>query len=105
MTNASPASSDTPAVVPRREGVIHPPPVKERTIEWRAIVHVGDLDTASATPTEWHAAQCENAAAPERHCAEGRRLIDESGQPDGHCLVKGRCVRCQAEARARRKAA
>jgi hypothetical protein len=45
-------------------------------------------------PLAWHLAECKNTADAAAHCAEGQRLIAAGSDPDGHCLVEGRCPRC-----------
>jgi hypothetical protein len=96
LSAESTAPALAPTVAPRREsGVVPPPPAQPRTLAWRAIVHAGDH---SAT-TEWHLTSCRAPADPVAHCAEGKRLIESAGEPDGHCLARGRCPRCAAQRR------
>ena len=84
-----------PASVPQRgRRVIHPVATPDTGLAWRAVVHAADRDVVQ---TEWHLATC---AAPQdraAHCAEGQRLMETAGEPDGHCLHNGQCVRCEAQ--------
>ena len=69
-------------------------------LEWRAIVHAGgDVNRPGSRVTEWHIVRCQQPTLVEAHCVEGRRLIESEGQPDGHCLIDGSCLRCDAERR------
>ena len=70
-------------------------PSPER-VYWRAVVRTGGMFAASRERdrVEWHLAGCAVPNDEGSHCAEGLELIDSRGQPDGHCLVDGRCGRC-----------
>jgi hypothetical protein len=77
---------------------------------WRAVVRSGGTFAASRERdrVEWHLAGCGVPHGEGGHCNEGRHLIETTGQPDGHCMVDGRCGRCGETARlaaAARKAA
>jgi hypothetical protein len=59
-------------------------------MRWRAIVHA-DRDHVL---TAWHVAACSSPEDAAAHCVEGRRLLlDNGGDPDGHCLIDGKCAR------------
>jgi hypothetical protein len=68
---------------------------------WKAIVRTGGMFAASRERdrVEWHLAACDAPAGEGRHCSEGQQLIAASGQPDGHCVIDGRCGRCGEKAR------
>ena len=53
-----------------------------------------------AVQTAWHLAGCTAPHQAEAHCPEGQRLIESVGEPDGHCLLDGRCARCEEQAKA-----
>jgi hypothetical protein len=74
----------------RGRSAVHPPGVSRR-VAWRAVVHPRDRD---GILTEWHLAGCAGPHAAHSHCAEGQRLIQSVGQPEGHCLIEGRCALC-----------
>ena len=78
-------------------------PPRERTF-WRAIVRTGGQVAASRERdrVEWHLADCAAPRGEGQHCNEGQHLIETVGQPDGHCMVKGRCGRCGETARTRK---
>jgi hypothetical protein len=83
-----------PEVKPRRGGVVRATEPGQRRLAWRAIVHAGDRD--SVQHTEWHLAACSNTRDEAAHCPEGQQLMHGIGEPEGHCLVDGRCGRCYA---------
>ena len=94
-TGRSPESlvQPVPAAVPQRgRRVVRPVATPDTTLAWRAVVHVSDPDTVR---TAWHLAACQGTGEPAAHCPEGQRLIEAAGEPDGHCLVDGRCPRCE----------
>jgi len=39
--------------------------------------------------------ECSDPAQLERHSANGRRLLADWADPDGHCLIDGACPRCE----------
>ena len=88
------ASPHEPAQAPHRPDHVAPPPSDggER-LPWRAVVHPGQGD---AVQTSWHLAGCAAPLEAGAHCPEGQRLFESLGEPDGHCLVDGICVRCAA---------
>lgn len=65
---------------------------------WKAVIRVGSRfgATREGDRVEWHLAAC---SAPDggEHCPEGQRLLDQMGQPDGHCVITGTCGRCAAD--------
>jgi hypothetical protein len=63
-------------------------------LSWRAVVHVIDRDTVQ---TAWHVVACSAALDGAAHCAEGQRLLQTDGDPDGHCLIDGECARCLSQ--------
>ena len=69
---------------------------------WRAVVRTGGTFAASRERDriEWHLVGCPAPRAPGAHCNAGQHLLEIGGQPDGHCLVDGRCGRCGESARA-----
>jgi len=69
---------------------------------WRAVIHAGQkLDPARGLqPVAWHLAECDSPTEVESHCEIGRHLIATDGNPDGHCLVGGTCLRCPPAATA-----
>jgi hypothetical protein len=68
---------------------------------WRAVVRTGGMFAASRERdrVEWHLVGCPVPHAEGSHCTEGLRLAETSGQPDGHCVIDGRCGRCGETAR------
>lgn len=77
------------------------PPPKATTaarLRWRVVVRTdGKLDPSRATrPLAWHLVTCVDPETPESHCAEGRQLIIDTQDPDGHCLLDGICPRCDS---------
>jgi len=96
----SPGETHVPAKPPQRvrRSVGGPPAESHTGLDWRAIVHVQDRESVR---TEWHMANCLAPGESDAHCAEGQRLIAQVGQPDGHCLVGGRCARCEEQERTR----
>jgi hypothetical protein len=81
-----------PAAIPRRVDHVAPrAPDPNKRMFWRAVVVAGDRDTAQ---TAWHLAACTAPFEPSAHCPEGQRLLEQNGDPDGHCLVDNDCQRC-----------
>lgn len=78
----------------RRPGIVHPADEVRSSLEWRAIVHARDRDFVV---TEWHLVNCAAPGDRDAHCPVGQELFDQFENPDGHCLVLGRCVRCADE--------
>jgi hypothetical protein len=85
------ADPPTPNSLATGESGARRPAVSQPRLSWRAIVHVLDRESVR---TEWHMATCTAPYDPAAHCTEDRRLIATLGQPDGHCLMGGRCLRC-----------
>lgn len=79
---------------------VRPPAVGTPRLYWRAVVKgdrkLGDghLDAGLA----WHLAHCVELSGADGHCPEGQRLLKAQGNPDGHCLNDGVCLRCQTAA-------
>jgi hypothetical protein len=83
-----------PAAAPQRgRRVAQPVTTPDTAFAWRAVVHTSDPE---AVRTAWHLASCPATEEPGAHCPEGQRLIASVGEPEGHCLVDGRCPRCEA---------
>jgi hypothetical protein len=78
-------------------------------VYWRAVVKTGGRIGASREKdrVEWHLAACEAPRTEGSHCNEGLHLIETVGQPDGHCIINGKCGTCgdQPRASGRSKAA
>ena len=84
-----------PAATPKRLDHVAPPnnpPDGATRLQWRAVVRMRDRESLITT---WHMAGCAAASNPAAHCPEGQRLIEKLGDPDGHCLIDGKCSRCQ----------
>jgi hypothetical protein len=64
-------------------------------LRWRVVVRTeGKLDPSRPSrPLAWHLVTCANPELLEAHCAEGRRLLAASDDPEGHCLLDGVCPR------------
>ena len=75
----------------RGRSIVHPNANAPRRLAWRAVVRSRDHDSLL---TEWHLVGCADWTAVNAHCPEGRRLIQTIGQPEGHCMVEGRCLLC-----------
>ena len=75
-------------------------PIGKR-LYWRAVVRTGGQVAASRERdrVEWHLAACVAPHAAGSHCTEGEHLIETTGQPNGHCVIDGRCGRCGQTAR------
>ncbi|HYY90038.1 MAG TPA: hypothetical protein VFA49_14670 [Chloroflexota bacterium] len=87
-------SEPVPETAPQRgRRIVQPVPTPDTALAWRAVVHAADRDAAR---TAWHLASCQDTNDPGAHCPEGQRLIETSGEPDGHCLIDERCPRCEA---------
>ena len=86
-----PPEQHEPDATPRRPDKVAPPEHPDALhTRWRAIVHLeGDQ-----VLTAWHVAACGSTNNRAAHCPEGRRLLESGGDPDGHCLIDGRCARC-----------
>jgi hypothetical protein len=75
---------------------------------WRAVVRTGSQFAASrqGDRLEWHLAKCAAHESEGAHCSEGHSELARVGQPNGHCLVDGRCGLCgEEEQHAPRRAA
>jgi hypothetical protein len=100
MTTTSVAPDAEPPVeqVPEPP-VIVKPPAPPRLL-WRVVVRTGGqgkMDPSRPSrPLAWHMASCTGSEDPEAHCPEGRRLLTNGDDPDGHCLLNGVCQRCEA---------
>jgi hypothetical protein len=83
-----------PAQAPRRLDHVAPGSPSDGGVRlpWRAVVHPRDGDTFQTT---WHLAGCAGPMEAAAHCAEGQRLLEAFGDPDGHCLTDGTCARCE----------
>lgn len=91
-THDLPSEAHEPAAQPRRrDHVKPPPPAPSHRLPWRAVVRTGAKDTSAQTT--WHMAGC-----VDEHCTQGQQLIASLGDPDGHCLIEGQCLRCAAPA-------
>jgi hypothetical protein len=87
------ASEPVHETAPQRgHRVVHPVATPDTNLAWRAVVHMVDRDAAR---TAWHVRECQSPTDPRTHCAEGQHLLETAGDPDGHCLVNGRCARCE----------
>jgi hypothetical protein len=107
-TTVDPSSGEAARPSPRSKRATAATAVPPERVLWRAIVRTGGTYPASRERdrVEWHLAQCLEPHAEGNHCNEGRHLIETGGQPDGHCMVDGRCGRCGETVRhASRKAA
>ncbi len=84
-----------------------PAPTPEERLLWRAVVRVGSRFSAAreGDRVEWHLVDCPAPGAEGTHCDEGQHLIESVGQPDGHCVIDGRCGRCGDRVRASHKKA
>ena len=73
----------------------------DQRVFWRAVVRTGTTFGAGRERdrVEWHLASCGVPYAEGSHCTEGEHLLETRGQPDGHCLIDGRCGRCGQPAR------
>jgi hypothetical protein len=92
-TKDTPTEPHEPAAVPKRVDHVAPPehPDASARLPWRAIVHpAGD----QSIRTTWHMAGCGDPSAPAAHCETGQSLMTSAGDPDGHCLINGNCLRC-----------
>jgi hypothetical protein len=55
----------------------------------------GTLDPSRASRAlAWHLVECVDPAQDSAHCPQGQLLLATGGDPDGHCLLDGACVRC-----------
>lgn len=65
-------------------------------LRWRVILRTeGKLDPSRPSrPLAWHLVTCRDPQPTEAHCTEGRRLVTTVGDPEGHCLLDGLCLRC-----------
>jgi hypothetical protein len=103
-----PAAEPTRAIRSKRAATASNP---HERVFWRAVVRTGNTFGAGRERdrVEWHLAGCEVPHGEGSHCSEGQHLLETRGQPDGHCIVDGRCGRCGQTARqastATRKAA
>ena len=93
-THQTPAEPHEAAATPKRPDHAHiPTSATSERHQWRAVVHsTGDVSVT----TSWHLATCSAPVDPAAHCPEGQNLIAAHNDPDGHCLVDGRCARCEA---------
>ncbi len=96
----------TVALTKSKHGVHLSAALAERTF-WKAIVRTGGTFAASRErdSIEWHLVDCPAPRAQGRHCNAGQHLLEIGGQPDGHCVVDGRCGRCGETTRAQTGAA
>src|SRR5690349_6853969 len=92
-THQGPAEPHEAAATPRRPDhlTISPTEEKQRKLSWRAVVHASDKDGIRTT---WHLTRCSAPLDAQAHCSQGRELMQGQQDPDGHCLVDGRCGRC-----------
>ena len=74
-------------------------PALRTRLDWQVVVTTGDrLDVSQpARPLAWHMVGCASTSAASAHCAEGRRLLAQGADPDGHCLILSHCPRCDAK--------
>jgi hypothetical protein len=79
--------------------VVKDGPPKAPRLLWRVVVGTSGLDPSRPSrPLSWHLASCANPVSPEAHCEEGRRMITNLADADGHCLLNGECPRCAQQA-------
>jgi hypothetical protein len=98
QSTIEPAAEPTRATRSKRAAATTSP--RERVF-WRAVVRTGSTFGASRERdrVEWHLAGCAVPHAAGSHCTEGEHLLETTGQPDGHCMIDGRCGRCGQTAR------
>ena len=91
-THQSPAEPHEAAATPRRPDHLNVPNSEEqpRKLAWRAVVHASNRE---AIRTSWHLTTCSAPEDPQAHCPEGQELMATQQDPDGHCLIDGRCGR------------
>lgn len=69
-------------------------------LHWRVVVQSAVSDGGKQAPGRmvWHLAACTAPLDPDAHCDEGKRLLAEGADADGHCLVGvgPSCIRCEA---------
>ncbi len=62
---------------------------------WRGVVRLGSHSTTPISDrVEWHLVDGPAPRAAGTHCNAGQHLVETIGQPDGHCVLHGRCGRC-----------
>ena len=90
----------------RRDQPEHSATPEERLL-WRAVVRVGSTFAAAreGDRVEWHLVGCDAPLGEGTHCNEGQHLVETIGQPDGHCVLNGRCGRCGDRVRTSHKKA
>src|ERR1051326_7899342 len=91
-THQDPAEPHEAAATPRRPDHLTVPNPEEqpRKLAWRAVVHASDKESIR---TSWHLTMCSAPQDPQAHCRLGQELMATQQDPDGHCLVDGRCGR------------
>lgn len=93
-THQAPDSAHEPATAPRRPEHAAPPSTSDdrEHLSWRAVVHMPSMESVA---TSWHLTACSAPLDAQAHCPRGQELMQANGDPDGHCLVHERCMRCE----------
>ncbi len=94
-TRQAPVEPHEAAAAPRRPDHLNVPDTSDdgKHLRWRAVVHAPGKEVVQ---TSWHLTACNEPLSLEAHCPHGQELMQVQQDPDGHCLVNGRCARCDA---------
>ena len=65
-------------------------------LQWRVVVNSTAKKgvQGSMGHLAWHMSACTSPDQVDSHCAVGQESLAALGNPEGHCMVDGVCLRC-----------